>query len=188
MTGTRGTAWVATLKRAHPGRARENIWALAAQISEMPRNARVVAPGLPYHITQRGTNRQRVFLTVADRSLYLRLVRENQAEAGVEVPGGEAVSREIGGDGTYEIQSDGAVVELSEFGYPAATMNNDDDGMRPSAGRNTQFAELQRGSAVRDTGGFGDGKLQEVVRSPILSIERGEDKQRKSDEAHAYSM
>ncbi len=53
--------------------------------SEMPRNARVVAPGLPYHITQRGTNRQRVFLSVADRSLYLRLVRVNQAEAGVRI-------------------------------------------------------------------------------------------------------
>jgi putative transposase len=52
---------------------------------EMPRNARVVAPGLPYHITQRGTNRQRVFFTVADRSLYLRLIRENQAEAGVRI-------------------------------------------------------------------------------------------------------
>ena len=42
----------------------------------------VVVPGLPYHITQRGTNRQRVFFTAADRSLYLRLIRENQAEAG----------------------------------------------------------------------------------------------------------
>ena len=51
----------------------------------MPRNARVVVPGLPYHITQRGTNRQRVFFTAADRSLYLRLIRENQAEAGVRI-------------------------------------------------------------------------------------------------------
>lgn len=51
----------------------------------MPRNSRVVAPGLPYHITQRGTNRERVFFTVADRSLYLKLVRENQAEAGVRI-------------------------------------------------------------------------------------------------------
>ena len=42
-------------------------------------------PGLPYHITQRGTNRQRVFFTAADRSLYLRLIRENQAEAGVRI-------------------------------------------------------------------------------------------------------
>jgi putative transposase len=40
---------------------------------------------MPYHITQRGTNRERVFFTVADRSLYLRLVRENQEEAGVRI-------------------------------------------------------------------------------------------------------
>ena len=51
----------------------------------MPRNARVVAPGLPYHITQRGTNRQRVFFTAGDRSLYLSLIRENQAHAGVRI-------------------------------------------------------------------------------------------------------
>jgi putative transposase len=51
----------------------------------MPRNARVVAPGLPYHITQRGTNRERVFFTAADRSLYLRLLRENLADAGVRI-------------------------------------------------------------------------------------------------------
>jgi len=51
----------------------------------MPRNARVVAPGLPYHITQRGTNRDRVFFTVGDRKLYLRLVGESVDEAGVRV-------------------------------------------------------------------------------------------------------
>ncbi|BDC51483.1 transposase [Bryobacterales bacterium F-183] len=51
----------------------------------MPRNARVIAPGLPYHITQRGTNRQRVFFTDADRSLYLRLIRENLEEAKAKV-------------------------------------------------------------------------------------------------------
>jgi putative transposase len=51
----------------------------------MPRNARVVAPGLPYHITQRGTNRERVFFTVGDRALYLRLIRESQEDAGVRV-------------------------------------------------------------------------------------------------------
>ena len=51
----------------------------------MPRNARVVAPGIPYHITQRGTNRQRVFFTVADRKLYLRLIRENLLDAGARV-------------------------------------------------------------------------------------------------------
>lgn len=34
----------------------------------MPRNARIIAPRLPYHVTQRGTVRQRVFFTSADRS------------------------------------------------------------------------------------------------------------------------
>ena len=35
----------------------------------MPRNARIIAPGIPYHVTQRGTNHQRVFFTTADRPL-----------------------------------------------------------------------------------------------------------------------
>ena len=51
----------------------------------MPRNARTVAAGLPYHITQRGTNREKVFFSVADRHLYLRLIRENLSDAGVKV-------------------------------------------------------------------------------------------------------
>ena len=51
----------------------------------MPRNARIIAPELPYHITQRGSNRQQVFFTVSDRKLYLQLIRENLAEAGVRI-------------------------------------------------------------------------------------------------------
>ena len=51
----------------------------------MPRNARVVTPGLPYHITQRGTNRERVFFTTGDKVLYLQLIRENMEQAGVQV-------------------------------------------------------------------------------------------------------
>ncbi len=51
----------------------------------MPRNARVVAAGLAYHITQRGTNRDKVFFSVADRSLYLRLLRENLDTCGVRI-------------------------------------------------------------------------------------------------------
>jgi putative transposase len=50
----------------------------------MPRNARV-SPGVPYHITQRGTNRQRVFFTDADRALYLRLIRENLTESATRI-------------------------------------------------------------------------------------------------------
>ena len=51
----------------------------------MPRNARVVAPEIPYHVTQRGTNREPIFFTIGDRKLYLELVRQNQQEAGVRV-------------------------------------------------------------------------------------------------------
>jgi len=49
----------------------------------MPRNSRCVLPGLPYHITQRGTNRQTIFHTAADRRAYLGLIRENLDDAGV---------------------------------------------------------------------------------------------------------
>ena len=51
----------------------------------MPRNARIVAPEIPYHVTQRGSNRQTVFFGVSDRKLYLQLIRENQAEADVKI-------------------------------------------------------------------------------------------------------
>jgi putative transposase len=51
----------------------------------MPRNARVIVPEIPYHVTQRGSNRQNVFSTVGDRKLYLQLIRENQAHAGVRI-------------------------------------------------------------------------------------------------------
>jgi len=42
-------------------------------------------PGVPFHITQRGTNREQVFFSVSDRSLYLRLLRETLAEAEVRI-------------------------------------------------------------------------------------------------------
>ena len=51
----------------------------------MPRNARCVEPGLAYHVTQRGTNRERVFFTIADYKLYLDLLRSQLATTRVEV-------------------------------------------------------------------------------------------------------
>jgi putative transposase len=51
----------------------------------MPRNARCVLEGLAYHVTQRGSNRQRVFSSAGDRRTYLGLVRESLADAGVRV-------------------------------------------------------------------------------------------------------
>ena len=47
----------------------------------MPRNARCVLPGIPYHVTQRGTDRQRVFFLNSDREMYLRLLSRNLASA-----------------------------------------------------------------------------------------------------------
>ena len=47
----------------------------------MPRNARCVLPGLPYHVTQRGSNRQRVFYSPTDYKMYLSLIREQLSDA-----------------------------------------------------------------------------------------------------------
>jgi putative transposase len=43
----------------------------------MARLARVVIPGLPHHITQRGNGRARTFFSDDDYRLYLRLLTEN---------------------------------------------------------------------------------------------------------------
>lgn len=42
----------------------------------MPRIARIVAPGHPYHVTQRGNYRQAIFRNDEDRSQYLSWVNE----------------------------------------------------------------------------------------------------------------
>lgn len=47
----------------------------------MPRNARCVVAGLPYHVTQRGTKRQRVFYSPTDYKIYLSLVQEQLGDA-----------------------------------------------------------------------------------------------------------
>ena len=51
----------------------------------MPRQARVVIPGAPHHVTQRGNRRQQTFFTDADYLAYLHLAAEAFGEAGVEV-------------------------------------------------------------------------------------------------------
>ena len=51
----------------------------------MPRRARCVLPGVPYHVTQRGVDRQATFSLDEDRQTYLRLLRENLSEADVRV-------------------------------------------------------------------------------------------------------
>ncbi len=45
--------------------------------------ARVVAVGVPHHVTQRGNNRQRIFDSDQDRLLYLKLLGEYSARHGL---------------------------------------------------------------------------------------------------------
>jgi putative transposase len=49
----------------------------------MPRIARLILPGYPYHITQRGNYRQKIFKDDQDRQLYLGMVAEYSIKHGV---------------------------------------------------------------------------------------------------------
>ena len=51
----------------------------------MPRRARCVLPGIPYHVTQRGVDRRETFSVPEDRQTYLRLLQENLGEADVRL-------------------------------------------------------------------------------------------------------
>ncbi len=42
----------------------------------MPRSARIVIPGLPHHITQRGNRKQTIFFNDYDRAAYVRFLTE----------------------------------------------------------------------------------------------------------------
>lgn len=53
----------------------------------VPRIARVVVPGVLHHVTQRGNNRQEVFLTDSDREFYLGLLRKRSEQYGLDVLG-----------------------------------------------------------------------------------------------------
>jgi putative transposase len=55
---------------------------LAEESTGMARIARVVVPGLPHHVTQRGNRREPVFFAADDYRRYRRLV----AEAARRVP------------------------------------------------------------------------------------------------------
>ena len=53
----------------------------------MPRRPRVVIPGVPHHITQRGNNRQPVFFSPDDRLFYLDLLSRHARRSGVHILG-----------------------------------------------------------------------------------------------------
>src|SRR5512143_1905780 len=50
----------------------------------MPRMARVVVPGIPHHLTQRGNHREDIFFNDGDRQRYLQLLLEYSAKHGMK--------------------------------------------------------------------------------------------------------
>ena len=51
----------------------------------MPRVARIVVPGLPHHVTQRGNRRSDVFFDEADRQKYLMLLADYKQRYGLDL-------------------------------------------------------------------------------------------------------
>ena len=51
----------------------------------MPRLPRIVIPGLPHHVTQRGSNGQDVFFVEDDRRAYLGLLKKEAQRFGLAV-------------------------------------------------------------------------------------------------------
>jgi putative transposase len=51
----------------------------------MPREPRIVRPGLPHHVTQRGNRRQKVFFSDGDYTLYCQLLADECRKYGVQV-------------------------------------------------------------------------------------------------------
>ena len=51
----------------------------------MPRLARIVIPGIPHHITQRGNRRQRTFFCDDDYKIYIRFMHASCKAYGVEI-------------------------------------------------------------------------------------------------------
>ena len=51
----------------------------------MARMPRLVVPGYPHHVTQRGNRRQRTFFTEDDYRHYIALVSESAREAETEI-------------------------------------------------------------------------------------------------------
>ena len=51
------------------------------------RTARVVVPGCPHHVVQRGNNRQDVFFSDGDRTAYLEVLKNQAGRYGLSLEG-----------------------------------------------------------------------------------------------------
>jgi len=61
----------------------------------MPRIARIVLPGCPHHVTQRGNHRQRVFFADVERDFYLELLRKYFTQFQVDMAGYGLMSNHV---------------------------------------------------------------------------------------------
>ena len=61
----------------------------------MPRLARVVVPGCPHHVTQRGNHRQRVFFNDSERGRYLALLRKYFDRFKIDTVGYDLMSNHV---------------------------------------------------------------------------------------------
>ena len=51
----------------------------------MPKIPRVVVPGYPHHIVQRGSRRQKVFFSDLDKKMYIQMLHESAVLFGIEI-------------------------------------------------------------------------------------------------------
>jgi len=51
----------------------------------MPRTSRIIVPGIPHHVIQRGNRKQTVFFNDRDRLYYLRLLKEHSLMYGLKI-------------------------------------------------------------------------------------------------------
>ncbi len=51
----------------------------------MARMPRLVVPGYPHHVTQRGNRRQKTFFCEDDYPYYINLLSESAGQAGTEI-------------------------------------------------------------------------------------------------------
>lgn len=78
----------------------------------MPRVARVVVPGAPHHVTQRGNDHQDVFLVHDDRSVYLELLRTQARLLGLWI---EGVCLWSGARGHCGLEVDNGLLDLAAW-------------------------------------------------------------------------
>ena len=71
--------------KALPLECGRSVASLSVFTGEMPRLPRIVVPGAPHHVTQRGNRKQRTFFQASDYFIYRSLMREQCRRRDVEI-------------------------------------------------------------------------------------------------------